>query len=95
MKKIKYTLIMTVFLSALLFPSAKVNANWMKNEIRSSPEGYQTNHNIQSAESSGSEKKDSLPEGVTQDWLNSLQDENSNRIINETNSGTSERSRRS
>ncbi|MBK8982003.1 MAG: hypothetical protein IPM38_06690 [Ignavibacteria bacterium] len=76
MKKIKYTLLMTFLLAAVFYPSLEVNANWMKKEIRSSPEGYQTDLNIQSVESSGSEKKDSLPEGVTQDWLNRLRDEN-------------------
>ncbi len=38
---------------------------------------------------SGPEKKDSLPEGVTQDWLNSLRDENGNRIIPESDPETS------
>ncbi|MBK8982005.1 MAG: FG-GAP repeat protein [Ignavibacteria bacterium] len=83
MKKIKYTLLMTFLLAAVLYPALEVNANWMKKESRSSREGYQT------VESSGSEKKDSLPDGITQDWLNSLEDENGNRIFNETNAGTS------
>ncbi|MBL8008380.1 MAG: FG-GAP repeat protein [Ignavibacteria bacterium] len=36
-----------------------------------------------------SEKKDSLPNGVTKDWLNSLTDENGNRIIPEDNTARS------
>ncbi|MBK8981998.1 MAG: FG-GAP repeat protein [Ignavibacteria bacterium] len=86
MKKIKHTLLMTFLLTAVFYPSLEVNANWMKKEIKSSQEGYQS---VQKVESSGSEKKDSLPDGVTQDWLNNLRDENGNRIINETNAGIS------
>ncbi|MBK8981992.1 MAG: FG-GAP repeat protein [Ignavibacteria bacterium] len=80
---------MTFLLTAVLYPALEVNANWMKKETKSSPEGYQSVQKVQSAESSGSEKKDSLPDGVTQDWLNNLRDENGNRIINETNAGIS------
>ncbi|MBK8982006.1 MAG: hypothetical protein IPM38_06705 [Ignavibacteria bacterium] len=58
MKKFKYTLLMTFLLAAVLYPSLEVNANWMKKESRSSTKGFQS---IQSAESSGSEKRILFP----------------------------------
>ncbi len=65
-------------LSLLFFIlSVNANANWINTGIKSSGS---SEPNIQS-----SEKKDSLPEGVTQDWLNSLRDENGNKIIPENN----------
>ncbi|MEO8664044.1 MAG: integrin alpha [Ignavibacteria bacterium] len=48
-----------------------VNANWQKTEKITSDAGVQ--------------KKDSLPEGATQDWLNDLRDENGNKISNGEN----------
>ncbi len=65
-------------LSLLFFIlSVNANANWINRGNKSSGS---SEPNIQS-----SEKKDSLPEGVTQDWLNSLRDENGNKIIPENN----------
>ena len=75
--KAKYLLLLVT--SLIVFPaifSASVNANWLSNSkdpVNNRPEivsaGNETN------------KKDSLPEGVTQDWLNSLKDEKGDKII--------------
>lgn len=52
------------------------NANWINNKTQKTlrnQQTYQTPH----------PNSDSLPEGVTKDWLNSLRDENGNSIIHE------------
>ncbi len=60
-----------------------VNADWQKSEgnTQHTPHTQHTPNtpNTQSTQHSNS---DSLPEGVTQDWLNNLMDENGNRISN-------------
>ncbi len=63
----------TVFVMALFISSAS-QANWHKSEEIQSPA------NTEMPKQSNS---DSLPDGVTQEWLNSLTDERGNRIIQE------------
>ncbi|MBK9334386.1 MAG: FG-GAP repeat protein [Ignavibacteria bacterium] len=62
--------------------SNSVLANWQKPEIKYP---LSAEHSI----SQSSEKKRFLPNGVTDDWLNDLRDENGNRINPESDNGTS------
>ena len=55
--------------------SETVSANWVKNEDPDIQTAYET--------ISGSGMKDSLPDGISKDWLNNLTDENGKRIIPE------------
>ncbi|MFZ1322958.1 MAG: FG-GAP-like repeat-containing protein [Ignavibacteria bacterium] len=90
--------IYTVFSIALLFLfTSHVNANWPISErknstLQSGQSAILNDQNIEN-KSSGKSVSDSLPEGVSRDWLNSLKDENGNRIIpnteNEQNNQTS------
>ena len=64
----------TIFF-ALSFASVS-NANWQKSQTS-------TAEHTAFTQQSPVSNSDSLPKGVTQDWLNSLTDENGNRIINE------------
>ena len=64
----------------------KAEANWQnqesKNSIVSQEVTSQNNsQNSQSNQINKNNKNDSLPAGVNRDWLNSLNDENGNRII--------------
>jgi len=61
----------------MLLISVKADANWLKTE------NTNTNSSQEAEQNSEIQKQDSLPEGVTQDWLNSLRDENGNKIIPE------------
>ncbi|MCY7362767.1 MAG: integrin alpha, partial [Ignavibacteria bacterium] len=54
-------------------------ANWNKSENKNSVISQEVN----SESNNQNTKSDSLPAGVTQDWLNSLTDENGNKIISE------------
>ena len=65
-----------------LILTCTAESNWILPEKKNSIESDRS-------VTANSEKKDSLPEGVTQDWLNSLRDENGNRIIPESDPGTS------
>ncbi len=62
-------------LFALSFASVS-NANWQKSQTS-------TAEHTAFTQQSPVSNSDSLPKGVTQDWLNSLTDEYGNRIINE------------
>jgi hypothetical protein len=69
-------------IAAYLFLAGTAESNWIRSEKNNSfGSGSSVSETI--------EKKDSLPEGVTEDWLNSLRDENGNRIIQETGPETS------
>ena len=69
------TLLYAVTGMMLLFSSG-IYANWLK----STSETDSFSHlNLQSQQS----KSDSLPEGITQDWLNNLRDEDGSKIIND------------
>ena len=76
---LKVTVLQTIILTILF--SQSVLANWQKPENINSISSEQTI-------SQSSEKKDSLPSGVTDDWLNDLRDENGNKIITENNTNT-------
>ena len=65
-----------------LILTCTAESNWILPEKKNSIESDRS-------VTANSEKKDSLPEGVTQDWLNSLRDENGNRIIPESDPETS------
>ena len=71
------TLIICVF-----FISSASHANWQRSESDLKTKPSQQTLNTYSAGSNS----DSLPKGVTQDWLNDLRDENGNRISNSENS---------
>jgi len=76
MKNICKLLSISMILGMLLI-SVKADANWLKTE------NTNTNSSQEAEQNSEIQKQDSLPEGVTQDWLNSLRDENGNKIIPE------------
>jgi len=67
-----------------LFIAADLPANWKKNNNESSFQKQKTSYQTESADTKG----DSLPPGVTRDWLNSLYDQNGNRIIQNSDPGT-------
>ncbi|MEO8666549.1 MAG: hypothetical protein ABI462_13740, partial [Ignavibacteria bacterium] len=52
-------------------------ANWIKTENKNSLASQE----VSDQSNAESNKSDSLPAGVTKDWLNSLRDESGNRII--------------
>ena len=81
--KAKYLLILVTSLIVLpVFYSAPLFANWLSN----SKEVVNNRSEIVSADNEIN-KKDSMPEGVTQDWLNSLTDENGKKIAGEDPEG--------
>jgi len=65
----------------VLFISSTSQANWQRSELDLNSQSSQQTSNTHSA----GLNSDSLPKGVTQDWLNDLRDENGNRISNEGN----------
>jgi len=69
---------LTLIVCVLLFSSAS-QANWQRSESDLNTQSSQQTSNNLSTDS----KSDSLPNGVTQDWLNKLTDESGNRIIPE------------
>ncbi|MBS1517960.1 MAG: FG-GAP repeat protein [Bacteroidetes bacterium] len=80
MKKIKHFLSLSVLLSVFLILCDSANANWNSNETPDTPNTQDAPHS----------KSDSFPEGVTEDWLNNLKDENGNSIFDDSeNSGIS------
>jgi len=77
MKKIhifKFIFIITVLIFS--FPSSS-NANWQKSDNNLNTQQSQVSQETPSTQ------QDSLPSGVTQDWLNSLRDEKGNKIVKE------------
>ena len=70
---------MKTLITTLLFLMPAILYAEVKNEKKSQKGLLQTSANSNQNEQQG----DSLPAGVTQDWLNSLRDEEGNRIINE------------
>ena len=79
MKKFNYALAIPVLIFLFLFSPLTVKSNWLKSESKTTPNTPYTQHS----------KSESLPEGVTQDWLNSLTDESGKRIVFETSQETS------
>jgi len=71
--------IQSIVLVIMLLNIGASSANWIKSENNYSLMPQELN----SQEHSGQTKSDSLPKGVSQDWLNSLTDQNGNRIIPE------------
>lgn len=67
----------------MLFISSALQANWKRQESDLHTQLTHPTPNTHSAELSAVSDADSLPSGVTRDWLNSLTDENGNRIMNE------------
>ncbi len=63
-------------ITIFMFASGNAESNWLKPEVQSSVV-------TEWSASQRSEKTDSLPEGVTSDWLNNLRDENGNNILPE------------
>jgi len=63
---------------AFLIITGTAESNWI-------PQEKTTSTDAMSSITSDEGKKDSLPEGVTQDWLNNLRDENGNSIVSESN----------
>ena len=70
---------MKTLITTLLFLMPAILYAEVKNEKKSQKGLLQTSANSNQNEQQG----DSLPAGVTQDWLNSLRDEEGNRILNE------------
>ncbi|MEO8665954.1 MAG: integrin alpha [Ignavibacteria bacterium] len=64
-------------IAILLSVVSTLNANWQK------PAVHSTDRQTPDTQQGADNKSDSLPNGVTQDWLNSLVDENGNRIVKE------------
>ena len=75
MKKLVNVVIIPALLIVCLISPNAAKANWISNN---NPPTQHTLH-----KDTQSTQKDSLPEGVTQDWLNSLLDENGNSIVPE------------
>ena len=65
-----------LFVVYLISPQA-VRSNWIKSEINSTQHSSSNQFNQDTHQSNS----DSLPEGISQDWLNSLRDENGNSIV--------------
>ena len=74
MKKLIYVVIFQLLFIVILISPNAVKANWISTNINSTPSTLSTPNTRHS-------KGDSLPEGVSQDWLNSLRDENGNSIV--------------
>jgi hypothetical protein len=70
-----------------LFITAGLSANWMKTETNSSIKKQEVSYQNEHAGS----KSDSLPEGVSKDWLNSLRDKSGNRIFKKSGTEKSQR----
>ena len=68
-----------------LFITAGLSANWYKSTSNSSINKKEISYQSEPADS----KSDSLPEGITKDWLSTLRDENGNRITPERGSENS------
>ena len=86
MKKLylrKWIIIIAVYSFSNTLPS---QANWLKSEGKSSTPYAQ--HIPNTSESTQHSNSDSLPKGVTKDWLNTLTDEKGKRIIPETDPET-------
>ncbi|MCB0729119.1 MAG: FG-GAP repeat protein, partial [Ignavibacteriae bacterium] len=75
MKTILHVLTFTFTIICIVMVSETVSANWVKNEDPDIQTAYET--------ISGSGMKDSLPDGISKDWLNNLTDENGKKIIPE------------
>ncbi|MGB3017200.1 MAG: FG-GAP-like repeat-containing protein, partial [Ignavibacteria bacterium] len=69
---------LTLFVCVLFISSAS-QANWKRPESEVDAQQIQQSPNTHTADSNS----DSLPNGVTQDWLNTLTDERGNRIMPE------------
>ncbi|MBK9225887.1 MAG: FG-GAP repeat protein [Ignavibacteria bacterium] len=69
---------LTLFVCVLFISSAS-QANWQRSESDLNAQQIQQSPNTHTADSNS----DSLPAGVTHDWLNTLTDERGNRIIPE------------
>ncbi|MEO6696371.1 MAG: FG-GAP-like repeat-containing protein, partial [Ignavibacteria bacterium] len=66
-----------LLIPGMLLFAVNSDANWMKADNSNAFLSQEAEQN------SEIQKQDSLPEGVTQEWLNSLRDENGNKIIPE------------
>jgi len=75
MKNIYFLKSIPVIIVMLFTLSVNSDANWIKTEQR-----IEKTSNTQSTPNTQNSKSDSLPEGITQDWLNNITDENGNRI---------------
>ena len=78
MKTLSQFTFLLILSTCFLFQT--VSANWQKSENKTNT---QNTLNPQGTQHSNS---DSLPSGVTKDWLNDLRDENGNKISNSENS---------
>ena len=77
MKKLIYVVMFPVLFVVYLISPQAVRSNWIKSEINSTQHSSSNQFNQDTHQSNS----DSLPEGISQDWLNSLLDEDGNRII--------------
>ena len=82
MKTFHCTSYFLTLIICVLFISSASQANWKRSESDLKTEPSQQTSKTNSVDSNS----DSLPKGVTQDWLNDLRDENGNRISNSENS---------
>ncbi len=83
-----------MILSLNFFIAAGLSANWSKTETNCSSKKYEVSYQSEhTALNSLPDRKasDSLPEGVTQDWLNSLRDKSGNRIFKKSGTENSHR----
>ncbi len=85
MKKLIYIVIIPVLFIVYLISPVTLRSNWIMEETNSTLH----THSTPFTQSTPHTQEDSLPEGVTKDWLNSLRDENGNRIMSENNPGRS------
>ena len=79
MKTLHCTSYFVTLFICVLFTSSALQANWKRSESDRNTQQIQQSQNTHTAGSNS----DSLPKGVTQDWLNTLTDERGNRIIPE------------
>lgn len=74
-----------------LFITAGLSANWKKTDEKTETNPLLKKQEVSYQNEPAVSKSDSLPEGVTQDWLNSLRDENGNRIFKKSGTEKSQR----
>ncbi len=87
MKTLSQIVCLSVLYLSLIFQTA--SANWQKSDkVSNAPNTQHTQHtpntqHTQNTQNTSLSNSDSLPKGVSEDWLNSLTDETGNRIIQE------------
>ena len=86
MKKLNFIKCISIFIVFVFSFSSSSNANWEKSDQNPYTQQTQLTPNTLNTQYTPHSNSDSLPNGVTQEWLNDLQDENGNRINKAGNS---------